>query len=172
MRKVLAGCVVLSLVACSGCMSVAKRGIAEVRGASSDVYPLKTLSPGTAKAASSHKIGTIVADGMGAPEFRNALATAFQKKYAELKKDGKIKPGSGGTLTIKPTVRFYAGKGAGKLVGGMAFAVVRVEVTDQSGNVVGKADALCSTKALRTSGEDLAQSVAEKILEWVATGKT
>ncbi len=171
MRRLVAAVSVCSLVCCSGCFTAAKRGLAEVKGASSKVFPLQQLSPGTAKAASAHKIATVQADGVGASEIRAALQSAYQKKYAELKEDGKIKPGSGDTLTIRTTVRFYSTKGAGKLIGGMAFVVARIEVANAGGNVVARADALSTTKALRTGTEDLANSMAEEVLEWVSTGK-
>lgn len=171
MRKLVAAMSVCCLVCCSGCFTVAKRGLAEARGASSKVFPLKPLSPGTAKAASRHQVAPVQADGVGAAEIRSALQQAYQKKYAELKKDGKIKPGSGEALTIKTTVRFYSTKGAGKLIGGMAFVVARIEVVNASGAVVATADALSTTKALRTGTEDLANSMAEEVLEWVSTGK-
>jgi hypothetical protein len=92
-------------------------------------------------------------------------------RLAQLMSEGKIKAGSGGPLTINTTVRFYSSKGAGKLLGGMAFAVVRADVMDQNGQIVAKADVLSSTKALRTGTEDLAKALANKTLDWVSTGK-
>ncbi len=172
MRNLVVTMSVLGLAWCSGCTSVAKRGLAEVRGASASIHSVQSLSPGTAKAASSHKIAPVAMDGSGAGEFRAALQKALTTKFAEARSKGDIKAGSGGPLTIKTTVRFYSAKGAGKLMGGMAFAIVRVDVTDAKGQVVGKADALSSTKALRTGAEDLANAVAEKIIAWASSGKT
>ena len=171
MRNLLATLSVLSLVCCTGCMTAAKQGLAEVKGASADIYPTKMLSPGKAQAASARTF-TVVSDGTGAERIRGALQTALNKRAAELKSKGKLPAGGGGPLTVKATVRFFTAKGAGKLLGGMSFAIVRVDVLDQSGAPVAQADCLSSTKAMRTGTQDLANALAEKIIEWISTGKT
>ncbi len=173
MRGLVATVSVLGLVCCSGCMStVARRGLAEVRGASGDVYPIQAFSPATAKGASTLKIGQVQIDGSGAAEFRTALQTQLNKQLAAAIADRKITPGSGEPLTINSTVRFYSSKGGSKLIGGMAFVIVRVEIVDKDGKVVGKADALASTQALRTGTEDLAKELGKKVIAWAGTGKT
>jgi len=172
MRNLIAAVSALGLVCSVGCSSVAKRGLAEVRGASGKVFAIQALSPATAKGASVLKIGQVRIDGSGAADFRTALQTQLKKQLAAAIADKKITPGSGGPLTINSTVRFYSSKGGGKLIGGMAFVIVRVEIVDKGGKVVGKADALATTKALRTGTEDLAKELGKKVIEWAGTGKT
>ncbi len=173
MRALIATLSAVGLAACVGCSptSVARRAVAEVRGASAQIHPIKPLSADTAKSASAPKIATVAPDGVGAAEFCSALRQALVRRLDELKSAGKIE-GSGGPLTVKTTVRFYSAKGVGKLLGSLAFAVVRVEVTDAKGQLVGKADGLSSTKAIRTGTQDLANALAEKILDWATTGRT
>jgi hypothetical protein len=171
MRTLIATLSMLSLVCCSGCFTAAKRSLAEVEGASATLYPIHVLPPGTATGAGQPKVRTAMADGSGAPEFRAALQQALVEKMSQLSKAGKIKFGGGAPLNVKPTVRFYASKGASKLLGGMSFAVIRVEAIDSGGKVVGKADVLATTKALRTGTRDLANAAAEKIIVWAATGQ-
>jgi len=158
---------VAGLACCTGCIgAVAGRGLAEVRGASAEIYPLKAIPAGAARSASQIKIAPVEADGASASEFRAPLQAGLHAALAK----AKTPSGSGGALTIRSIVRFYEGKGASKLVGGMALAIARIEVVDREGTVIGKADALASTKALRTGEEDLAEAMAKEIIEWVTQG--
>ena len=171
MRHLFATLSVLSLVCCTGCYSAAKRGLAEVKGASADIYPTRVLAPSRAKAASARTF-TVLSDGTGGAEFRAALQTALNRRAAELKSKGKLPTGGGSSLKVKATVRFFTAKGVSKLLGGMSFAIVRVDVLDQSGAPLGQADCLSSTKAMRTGTQDLANALAKKIIDWVSEGKT
>ncbi|MBN1344003.1 MAG: hypothetical protein JXQ73_15065 [Phycisphaerae bacterium] len=171
MRSLVAVVTVMGMVCCTGCMTVAKQTLAEAKGASADVQALRVLSPGTAKSASSLKVGTISSDGAGAQMIRAPLQQALAKEIAQAKGKGKI-TGSGGALTINAVVRYVSSEGAGKLLGGMSFAIVRVDVTGADGQPAGSADVLASTKAMRSGMDDLANALAKKIVEWATTGKT
>jgi hypothetical protein len=171
MRGVVATLSVLGLILCSGCITAAKRGLAEAEGASATMHPLNPISAGALN-ASGYKIGTIGADGAGAPEFSGDLQKELNLELAKAKQEGKIKTGTGEPLTINATVRFYTSKGMGKLIGGMSFAIARVDVMNSAGQLVGKGDVMAKTKALRTDTADLAKAMAKKIIEWATTGKT
>lgn len=163
MKTIVTTVALASLMCCTGCMTVAKRGLAEVRGAKCELYPLRNVPAGAAPSAI--KIGSVESDGAGASEFRAALQAGLTKAAA------KEKGGSGAPLTVRAVVRFYEGKGASKLTGGMAFAIARIEVRDEQGSTVATADALASTEAIRTSGEDLAEAMGKEIIEWIRKGK-
>jgi hypothetical protein len=168
MRNVVAVLSVAALTLCTGCASmVVKRGLAEVRGAKAELYPLKTIPASVSRSASAIRVGTVESDGAGAAEFRSALQMGLTKAIEK----AKVSSGSGSPLTIRAVVRFYEGKGASKLMGGTAFGIARVEVLDEQNNVIGKADALASTEALRTSGEALAEAMGKEIIEWVTRGR-
>jgi hypothetical protein len=168
MRNAVAVLSIAAITFCTGCAGmVVKRGIAEVRGAKAEVYPLKAVPTSVAQSASAIKVGTVESDGAGAAEFRSALQMGLTRAIEK----AKAPSGSGTPLTIRAVVRFYEGKGASKLMGGTAFGIARVEVLDDQNNVIGKADALASTEALRTSGEALAEAMGKEIIEWVTRGK-
>jgi len=166
-RTIVATVMLAGLMCCTGCMSVAKRGLAEVQGARCEIYPIKSVPSGTAQSASAITVAPVESDGTGGAEFRTALQAGLTKAVAKEKPTG----GSGAPLTLKAVVRFYEGKGASKLTGGMAFAITRIELIDEQKNVIAKADTLASTKAMRTGEDDLAAAMGKEILEWILKGK-
>ncbi|MFQ6049296.1 MAG: hypothetical protein ACE5K7_08030 [Phycisphaerae bacterium] len=160
-----------TLVVAAGCspISLAKRGLEEVRGASGELVVLQELSASAMADASRITVGPMVNDaGPDCPEpFRLELQDALRQAVARA--STKMAKGSGPALRLEGKIVYFRHAGARKLLGGMAMALARIRVVDAaSGQIVGRANAVASSKAVRAGREQLARAIAKEVAAWLA----
>jgi len=170
MRAVL--CVTTGILAFSivGCGTMAKRGVAELRGARGDLVVLRELDTAAVIGASDIALGRI--DNEAGPdcpgEFIAQVREAFQKELGQL--SAKLAAGTGPSLRVNGRVLYYrGGSEVKKLLGSMTMGLARVEVVRSGGGgLVGRANVVASSKALRSGPEALAKEMAKEVASWIS----
>ncbi|HUW81702.1 MAG TPA: hypothetical protein VMZ31_02755 [Phycisphaerae bacterium] len=157
------------LTTTTGCFTAAKRGLAEVAGAKGELQVLGPLSPDNVANAGGVQAGTVDNDAGPncPPNFVGELKLALIEELAENAE--KVAYGGGAKLQVNTRVLYYRGGGGmEKLLGSMSLALARIEVIDTgSGAVIGRSNVVGSTKAIRSSPEDLAKAIAKEVAEWL-----
>jgi len=162
------GILAFSIVGC-GATSLAKRGVQEIRGASGELVVLRELDAPAVLSASDIALGRI--DNDAGPdcsaEFIAQLREAFRMELGEA--SAKVAAGTGPSLRVNARVLYYrGGSEVKKLLGSMTMSLARVEVVQSGGTrVVGRANVVGSTKAIRSGPEDLAQEMAKEVASWI-----
>lgn len=170
MRTVL--CVTTGILAFSivGCGTLAKRGVEEFRGARGDLVVLQELDAAAVVTASDIALGRL--DNDAGPdcsvEFIAEVREAFQKELGEV--SAKVAAGTGQSLRVNARVLYYSGgSDVKKLLGSMTMSLARVEVVQSGGSrLVGRANAVASSKALRSGPQALAQEMAKEVASWIS----
>lgn len=164
-------CVTTGILAFSivGCGTLAKRGVAEFRGARGELVVLGELDAAAVLSASDIALGRIENDAGPdcSAEFIAQLREAFRNELGEL--SAKVAAGTGPSLRVNARVLYYrGGSDVKKLLGSMTMSLARVEVVQSGGSrVVGRANVVGSSKALRSGPEALAQKMAKEVASWI-----
>lgn len=164
-------CVTTGILAFSivGCGTLAKRGVAEFRGARGELVVLGELDAAAVLSASDIALGRIENDAGPdcSAEFIAQLREAFRMELGEL--SAKVAAGTGPSLRVNARVLYYrGGSDVKKLLGSMTMSLARVEVVQSGGSrVVGRANVVGSSKALRSGPEALAQKMAKEVASWI-----
>jgi len=152
-----------------GCGTIAKRGVAEIRGAKGDLVVLRELDAAAVVSTSDIALGRIDNDaGPDCPaEFIAELCEALQKELATV--SATVAAGTGPSLRVNPRILYYrGGTEVKKLLGSMTMSLARVEVVRSSGSgLVGRANVVASSKALRSGPEALAKEMANEVASWI-----
>jgi hypothetical protein len=154
---------VLVLFSCSGCFTIAKRGLTEARGASGKIIPVKECS-----APFYASLG-----GVKVREMTNGIAPVcspgmFLKiKTAVLAKAGKVSQEltGGNPAVLDVDVTFYKAPGGLLAVAGKSGLLIgRAIITDDAGQQHGDLLIAVASEAVRTSETEMAEAFGETLI--------
>ncbi len=172
MRKLLALTMLVSvLVVSSGCGTVAKRALKEVKGAGSKAVSVPGTSTSQFSRFSGVKISQPRTDlgGLVDRKFSSALTVALKTSLVSGK--DPVFHGGSPALEIEPEITWYneAG-GLGGLLGSDSYAVVLFWLSSE-GAPVGKVQVVTKSGASRTSEGDMAKSMAGELAKFFKKGR-
>lgn len=163
-REIAVAMTSLIVFAGAGCspFSVAKRGIAEVKGATSDSDPV----PGTGSGSFARFGGVTIdqpqsdAGGLIPSEFKSQLVTNLQKALTQGKEP--IFAGGAPTLTIEPHVMWYTKSNP---LFPHKYAVVMYHLRGD-GTDMGKVQVVTKSEATGTGHDDMAEANAKGLAKY------
>jgi len=170
MRAIVTLVMTFGLLTCGvGCSptSLAKRGLKEVKGASSK----SEVVPGTTGGGLSRFGGVKIArpqtdlGGLVDSRFRSALTSELQGALTRGKKP--VFPGGTPVLAIEPEITWYHKAGAlGGIMGSDSFAVGLFWLK-ADGADIGRVQVVTKSGAMRTGPEDMAKSMAGELAKFL-----
>lgn len=159
-------CAALLILCGTGCSTLVKRSVKEVRGAQSEVE----IVPGTVSQDFSRFQGAHVSPprselgSLVPPEYTSAL----QAFLADFLTNGDDAPFTGGkpALEIDPQIQWYhhAG-GLGSILGSDSYAVVLLHLRGE-GSELGRLQLVTKNAAMHVKEEGMAESAAKELAKW------
>ena len=154
------------LVGGSGCMSIAKRGLKEAKGAGSKARAIPGTITGGLARFRGVQIATPRTDvgGLVDARFRGVLAGHLREALTQ--GEEPIFPGGSPTMRIEPEITWYHEAGSlGDLMGSDSFAIGLFWLS-ADGADLGRVQVVTKSGATRTGPEELAESMADGLAEF------
>jgi hypothetical protein len=156
-------CCLIQPMVFGGCETMAKQGFKEFKGAGGEYVQVQDLQENSLSKFKDVKLVDVRNDiGKVCP---NDLVTRMKAAFVKTKSEMQDQyPGGAPALHVDLTITYLQDSGgAGTLLGGLGFMIVRGKFKDDAGNLVSDALFVADSEAMRTGEGELADAIIQAL---------